>query len=45
MPVTPDTLKDRFKPSNYPVYKDVVSFFVSDVIGIRQFDRNKCHAN
>ncbi len=41
MPVTPDTLADRY--TEFPTYKDFLSFFVSGVIGIRQFDRNKCH--
>ena len=44
MPVTPDTLKTRFRTDDYPVYKDFVSFFVSGVVGICRFDRNKCHA-
>ena len=43
MPVTPDTLKERYEENNYPVYKDFVSFFVSGVVGVRKFDRNKCH--
>ena len=43
MPVTPDTLKKCFEPINFPVYKDFASFFVSGVIGIRQFERKKCH--
>ena len=41
MPVTPDTLKLRFEADEYPVYKDFVSFFVSGVVGIRHFERNK----
>ena len=41
MPVTPETLQSRFTTSEYPVYKDFVSFFVSGVVGIRHFDRNK----
>ena len=43
MPVTPDTLGNRYDKSNYPIYKDFVSFFVSGVVGVRKFDRNKCH--
>ena len=43
MPVTPDTLADRYSTGNYPIYKDFCSFFVSGVVGIRHFDRNKCH--
>ena len=43
MPVTPNTLVDRYTEANYPVYKDFVSFFVSGVVGVRKFDRNKCH--
>jgi hypothetical protein len=43
MPVNPDTLSSRFEEDNYPVYKDFSSFFVSGVVGIRHFDRNKCH--
>jgi hypothetical protein len=43
MPVTPDTLTDRYEEDNFPVYKDFISFFVSGVVGIRYFDRNKCH--
>ena len=42
MPVNPDTMADRYLPRNYPVYKDFISFFVSGVVGIRRFDRNKC---
>ena len=41
MPVTPETLQSRYIESEYPVYKDFVSFFVSGVVGIRHFDRNK----
>ena len=40
MPVNPETLKKRY--SDFPMYKDFVSFFVSGVVGIRHFDRNKC---
>jgi hypothetical protein len=42
MPVTPVTLKNRFSEGNYPVYRDFCTFFVSGVVGIRHFDRNKC---
>ena len=45
MPVTPETLVERYEETNYPVYKDFVSFFVSGVVGVRKFDRNKCHVN
>jgi hypothetical protein len=41
MPVNPETLQSRFNEKEYPVYKDFVSFFVSGVVGIRHFDRNK----
>jgi hypothetical protein len=41
MPVTPDTLVDHY--TEFPTYKDFLSFFVSGVVGIRQFDWNKCH--
>ena len=41
MPVTPDTLQLRYKDTEYPVYKDFVTFFVSGVIGIRHFERKK----
>ena len=41
MPVNPETLQSRFAKDEYPVYKDFVSFFVSGVVGIRHFDRNK----
>ena len=43
MPVTPETLEDRYDKPNYPIYKDFVSFYVSAVVGVRKFDRNKCH--
>jgi hypothetical protein len=42
MPVNPATLRDRYEEENFPVYKDFLSFFVSGVVGIRHFDRNKC---
>ena len=41
MPVTPVMLQLRFETDEYPVYKDFVSFFVSGVVGIHHFDRNK----
>jgi hypothetical protein len=41
MPFTPETLQSRFSTSKYPVYKDFVSLFVSGVVGIGHFDRNK----
>ena len=41
MPVTPDSLPSRFSAGEHPVYKDFVSFFVSGVVGVRHFDRNK----
>ena len=43
MPVNPDALASRYSKANYPIYKDFCSFFVSGVVGIRHFDRNKCH--
>jgi hypothetical protein len=43
MPVTPETIADRYAKPNYPIYKDFVSFFVSGVVGVRKFERNKCH--
>ena len=43
MPVTPKTLENRYEEINFPIYKDFVSFFVSGVVGVRKFDRNKCH--
>jgi hypothetical protein len=44
MPVTPETLKTSFKPTESNViYKDFVSFFVSGVVSIRRFDRHKLH--
>lgn len=42
MPVNPKTMVDRYTEANFPVYKDFCSFFVSGVVGIRHFDRNKC---
>jgi hypothetical protein len=42
MPVNPETLEERYKRKNWPIYKDFCSFFVSGVVGIRHFDRNKC---
>jgi hypothetical protein len=45
MPVNPDTLHTRYETENYPIYKDFCSFFVSGVVGIRNFDRNKCHVH
>ena len=42
MPVNPESLGHRYTEVNYPVYKDFCSFFVSGVVGIRHFDRNKC---
>jgi hypothetical protein len=44
LPVTPDTIQGRFNRDEYPVYKDFVSFFVSGVVGIHHFDRNKATA-
>jgi hypothetical protein len=45
IPISPETLKTRFETTNIPIIsKDFVSFFVSHVVGIRQFYRNKCHA-
>ena len=44
MPVTPNSLADRFQQEDYPVYKDFISYYVSGVVGIRRFERNKCHA-
>ena len=41
MPVTPDTMKERY--TDHPLYKDFVCFFVSGVVGIRHFDKHKCH--
>ena len=41
IPVTPDTLADHY--TEFPTYKDFHSFFDSGVVGIRQFDWNKCH--
>ncbi len=41
MPVTPETLQSRFSADEYPVYKDFVAFFVSGVVGIRHYDKNK----
>jgi hypothetical protein len=44
MPVNPDALRARFEGEvNYPVYRDFCSFFVCGVVGIRRFDKNKCH--
>ena len=43
MPVNPEALAKRYLTENYPVYKDFCSFFVSGVVGIRHFDRSKCH--
>ena len=45
MPVTPETLHSRFNADEYPVYKDVVAFFVSGVVGICHFDKNKTRHN
>ena len=42
MPVNPERLEERYTVNNFPVYKDFCSFFVSGVVGIRHFDRNKC---
>jgi hypothetical protein len=42
MPVNPSTLKSRYEKDHYPVYKDFLTFFVSGVVGLRHFDRNKC---
>ena len=42
MPVNPESMANRYLLDNYPVYKDFCSFFVSGVVGIRHFDRNKC---
>ena len=42
MYVTPTLLKGRYTREGYPVYKDFCSFFVSGVVGIRNFNRNKC---
>jgi hypothetical protein len=45
MPVTPETLTTRFKPTaGNVIYKDFVSFIVSGVVGIRHFDRHKLHS-
>jgi hypothetical protein len=44
MPVTVESLKTRFEEDKYPVYKDFVQFFVSGVVGIRLFDKQKCMA-
>ena len=41
MPVTPYSLELRY--SDYLMYRDFVSFFVIGVVGIQQFDRNKCN--
>jgi hypothetical protein len=43
MPVTPETLGDRYDKHNYPIYKDFVSFYVSAVVGMHKFDCNKWH--
>ena len=43
MVVNPATLLSRYEEENFPVYKDFLSFFVSGVVGIRHFDRSKCH--
>jgi len=43
MPVNPASLPTRYSSDNHPVYKDFCSFFVSGVVGIRNFDRHKCH--
>jgi hypothetical protein len=43
MVVNPATLLARYEEENFPVYKDFLSFFVSGVVGIRHFDRSKCH--
>jgi hypothetical protein len=44
IPVTPKTLKTRFEHEHYfVIYKDFVTFYVSGVVGIRQFNRNKSH--
>jgi hypothetical protein len=43
MLVTPDMLADQYSAHNNPVSKDLVSYFVSGVVGIRLFDQNKCH--
>ena len=44
MPVDPVSLQERFGGEHYyPVYKDFCSFFVSGVVGIRHFDKHKCH--
>jgi hypothetical protein len=42
MPVNPESMSSRYGLTNFPVYKDFCSFFVSGVVGIRHFDRNKC---
>ena len=44
IPVTVESLKTRFEEERYPVYKDFVQFFVSGVVGIRLFDKQKCMA-
>ena len=43
MPVNPEALASRYSKANYPIHKYFCSFFVSGVVGIRHFDRNKCH--
>lgn len=42
MPVNPKTLQDLYTAQNFDVYKDFCQYFVSGVVGIRHFDRNKC---
>jgi hypothetical protein len=41
LPVTPETLHGRFSKDEYPVYEAFILFFVSGVVGICHFDRNK----
>ena len=43
MPVNPETLGVWYSTESFPVYKDLLYlFFVSGVVDIQQFDRNKC---